>query len=296
MKKIVLPVESVRERDIDFLLVEELLSSVKFVNYFLGKLTLPECDELIEVQRSINDFGLGETDVLIEYKHRDTSIGVLVENKLDALFQPEQAERYTSRAEQYVVSGKYHQTYAILVAPQQYIEKQNDFQHCISYEDIAEYFKNSDLGDRGEFKETLLKIASEKLRRGYVAINSEPNQEFWTTYYNHISVAAPMIMMKPVSVVPANSDWIDLTAGRLKFVHKLSKGYLDFSLKDEDAINKLEKIFPGRTEKLNFKSGDILRIRTTPLDRMSDFQYQIENVNECINDMKNAAILISSEI
>lgn len=293
MKKLSLPVESVRERDIDFLLVEELLSSREFVDFLFHKLQLPTCDELVNVQRSLNDFGLGETDVLVEYKHDTKSIAVLIENKLDAIFQPQQAERYTSRAEKYVSDGKHHETYSVLVAPRQYIERQREFSHSISYEDVASYFNDSAMGPRGTYKATLLKIASEKLRRGYVAVNSEPNQAFWLNYRDRLLGVAPTVSMKPVSVVPAKSDWIDLAVGPYKLVHKLEKGLLDFSNLDDELVTRVEEAFTGRTERITFKSGDVLRIQTAPLYRMNGFQSQIEAIDECFGDIVIAANILA---
>lgn len=293
MKRLHLPVEAVRERDIDFLLVEELLSSDTFVKFFLEMLSLPKCDYLVSVERSIHDFGLGETDVLMKYTSDARTIGILIENKLDALFQPNQAQRYTSRAEHYVGQGIYHHTYSVLIAPQQYIERQNEFTHALSYESIVEFYKKSSLGKRADFKISLLTIAIEKLRRGYVAVNSEPNQRFWMAYYDYLSDTLPDIYMKPVSIVPAKSDWIELYIGEVKITHKLHYGYLDTTGLHEHSAQKLKQQFIGRTKELSFKSGRVLRITSSPLDRMKSFDSQIDAVNACLNDIDEISRLVS---
>ena len=285
---ITLPVESVRERDVDFLLVEELFSSQDFVAFLLQKLKLPKCDQLANVQRSVHGFGLGETDVLLEYKSEEKTIGVLIENKLDALFQPDQAARYDARAAQYVDSESFDETYSVLVAPQQYIDRQTEFQRAISYESIVRYFEGAQLGRRGEFKVMLLRIAIERLRRGYVAVNSEPNQAFWQAYYDHILERLPTVTMRPVEVVPPGSDWIDLCAGDYKFVHKLERGYIDFTNLREHEMQALERLFGRHTQRVAMKSATTLRLIGIPLVRMSPFFEQMEQVEKCMGIVEQA--------
>ena len=281
-----LPVESVRERDVDFLLVEEFLATPKFINYITETLNLPPCTNIRKVERSINDFGVGETDVLVEYRSGSAIIGLLIENKLDALFQPRQAERYYERAQEYKNRKTHAETFVILIAPAQYIDRQSDFSLCISYEQLMEYFKNSNLGSRGDFKIQLLKIATEKLRRGYVAVNSEINQTFWQEYRQRITADIPTITMKPVSVVPLNSDWIDLSLGHQKIVHKLAKGYIDFLKPSTKFEAALAEEFGDRFERIEFKSGTVARIHTTPLDRLTPFADQLNQYGQFLNDLR----------
>ncbi len=292
MKDMLLPVESVQERDIDFLLIEEFLASRRFVDYFTKTLELPDCDIIVDVQRSVNDFGLGETDVFVDYLHGNAHIGVLIENKLDAIFQPQQAARYRSRARKYETEGRFKSTYEVLVAPAQYIARQNYFSRVISYEQLIEYFQKADLGARGEFKVKLLTIAAEKLRRGYVAVNSEPNQSFWRSYYQYLAVELPMVTMKQVATVPVGSDWIDLSLDSRRFVHKLKKGQIDFvALKDVEA-QLLRKNFGGRAKQLAFTSGPVLRVQTISLDRLREFQAQIVEVQQCMDDIRTAVSIL----
>lgn len=292
MKNLSLPVESVRERDIDFLLVEEFLSSDSFITFFTQTLNLPHCDELIGVQRSINDFALGETDVLVEYISDGTRIGLLIENKLDAIFQPQQAERYTSRGKYYQSEGRFDTAYSILVAPTQYIERQSDFELHLSYEQIIQYFQTGDLGKRGEFKSTLLSIGSEKLRRGYVAVNSETNQAFWVDYSQQLASAIPTATIKPVSVVPAGSDWINFSIGAIKVIHKLSAGSLDLIGVDEATTATLENTFGNRVERVLFKSGaTAVRLHTEVLDRTQNINSQSSQLSSALQDLKTLASL-----
>ena len=278
-----IPVESVRERDIDFLLVEELTSSSVFVNFFVQQLDLPTCDRVISVERSIYDFELGETDVLLRYMTGGQEVRVLIENKLDAMFQPQQAQRYRARAQRY--RSEYGcQAYCVLVAPRQYVDRQTEFQRCLSYESIAGYFRRSGLGSRGNFKETILNIAVEKLRRGYVAVNCLQNQSFWKRYYDYLAVTLSDVYMKPVDTVPANSDWISLWVGEVNVVHKLQKGHIDIPF-DSGVQRQLQQLCMT-VDEVEFASGRFLRVYTVPLDRMRPFDEQLEAVAESVGDIR----------
>lgn len=85
--KEVIPIESIRERDIDLLLIEELTVNNEFLNWLINQWHLPNADKLIGVWRSITDYGLGETDILIAYQSNINTIYIQIENKLDADFQ-----------------------------------------------------------------------------------------------------------------------------------------------------------------------------------------------------------------
>lgn len=291
--KVILPVEAVQERDIDFLLVEEFLSEPNFINFFMSELKLPKCDELISVQRSIHDFDLGETDVLVEYKNGDKTIGLMIENKLDALFQPNQAKRYSARAAEYKKLKKYNEAFSVLVAPLQYVQRQSEFNHTLSYEDIIRYFEATDLGARGNYKIMLLRIAIERLRRGYVPKNSEPNQAFWQAYREYISKILPEVFMKPVGVVPAQSDWIGLSMKQYKIVHKLAKGQIDIDGLSEQEKDYLMGVFEDRAERATFTNSEVLRIQSAALDRMSSFVAPLETVDLCFEDVRQALISLS---
>ena len=98
MEENILPVEAIRERDVDLILLEEFATDNTFCEWFINELGLPKFTENSRVWRSITGYGLGETDILFSYKSESKRIYVLIENKLDASFQSKQFERYIQRA------------------------------------------------------------------------------------------------------------------------------------------------------------------------------------------------------
>ena len=141
MENNILPVESIQERDVDLILLEELSISKVFCQWFTSELQLPVFTSLVNAFKSISDFGLGETDILLSYMSNQKRIFLLIENKLDATFQDRQSERYYDRASQYVLEKSCDMAYTALVAPKIYCDNQDEFENFISYEDISIKFK-----------------------------------------------------------------------------------------------------------------------------------------------------------
>ena len=63
MDSLIQKVESVQERDIDFLLLEELYADTAFLHWMTNKLQLPRLCTFKCAWRSISDYGLGETEI-----------------------------------------------------------------------------------------------------------------------------------------------------------------------------------------------------------------------------------------
>ena len=146
----IIPIESIQERDIDLILLEELSTENSFCEQFVSELKLPDFSSSNGTWRSITDFGLGETDLLFSYNSFDKRIFVLIENKLNASFQFEQFIRYEKRSNEYIKKGYCDDAYCVLIAPNFYCENQIYFEKFISYELISELFdkQNSKRGDR----------------------------------------------------------------------------------------------------------------------------------------------------
>jgi hypothetical protein len=284
MEYTILPVESILERDVDLILLEELITDNSFCEWFVNELNLPRFLSVNGAWRSILGFGLGETDILFSYNSEDSKIFVLIENKLDASFQEAQYERYTKRATEYLIKNECDKTYTVLVAPNLYCENQNDFEISISYETIALRFEL--IGSkRNLFKSELLKIASEKLRRGYQPVNSETVQKFWHSYWHFKEKHHPSFTMKKPGIVPHNSDWPMLYDDELQgvtFYHKLGQGNTDANFRgfsNELYFKIKEKLPNGMLLEKHNKSFSI-RIKSSKIDRTKEFEDQIENIQQ----------------
>ena len=137
-----IPVESVQERDVDLLIIEELNVSFDFCKWFIGNLGLDLPTSTVKSFRSVSDYGLGETDILISYNTNNKKYFILLENKIDATFQSGQLERYENRGENYVQMKECDESCIALIAPKSYCENQSSFIKFITYESIEKYFLN----------------------------------------------------------------------------------------------------------------------------------------------------------
>lgn len=294
----IIPIESIQERDIDLILLEELSTENSFCEQFVSELKLPDFSSSNGTWRSITDFGLGETDLLFSYNSFDKRIFVLIENKLNASFQFEQFIRYEKRSNEYIKKGYCDDAYCVLIAPNFYCENQLDFEKFISYEFISELFDKQNT-KRGTFKSQLLKIATEKLRRGYQPVNSEPVQKFWHLYWDYKNINFPELTMKKPTIVPYNSDWPMLYDDNLKgiiFYHKLAQGNTDatFVGLTEDIALKLKAILPKEFQFVKHSKSFSIRIASEKIDRTKEFNEQINEVEVGLNNIEKMRLWLNN--
>jgi hypothetical protein len=287
MNEELLPIEAVQERDIDLILLEEFNTNNAFAEWFVNECNAPKLTENIGAWKSISDFGLGETDILFKYKSSEKEYILLIENKLDAQFQENQYERYLKRAENYLKQNKCNECFCILIAPEFYCNNQNDFENYVSYETLSKRFEF--LGTKRDlFKSKLLKIASEKLRRGYKPINSEPVQKFWLSYFNLKNELYPDLKMKKPNIIAYNSDWPEMrdeSVPNVIFYNKLSKGFVDatfcnFSSEKEFEIKNL---IPNDAKYVKHSKRFSVRVLVDIIDRTKDFNEQKEKIVFALN-------------
>src|SRR5215813_8404456 len=112
-------VAGVSERDIDLLLLEEFMASEGFCRWFIEQIEVidHEMDHVEDVRRSVTQ-STGESDLEITCVDREGQRWrLLIENKISASFQPQQAQRYRQRGATYLERGECAAFYTILVAP-----------------------------------------------------------------------------------------------------------------------------------------------------------------------------------
>ena len=86
---------------------------------------------------------LGETDICVVLQIEDIRVGLLIEDKVDAIAMPEQYLRYRKRGERGIHKGKFDTYEVFIFCPQKYYENNAEakkYDHFISYEKIKDYF------------------------------------------------------------------------------------------------------------------------------------------------------------
>ena len=148
--------ECILERDIDLLLMEEWCVNPDFAKFFLKNISSADFDIADRsAWHSITDDAYGESDVVLTFHSGEQRIAVLVEDKIDAAPQPDQAKRYQFRADKMKSSGRFDQIYICIVAPEHYLETDTEEYHNrISYETLADFLADGSV--RGEYKANII--------------------------------------------------------------------------------------------------------------------------------------------
>ena len=176
--KIVL--DTVLERDMDLLIIEEILHSNDFAKRIFAAVKVSEDCKIVSVQRSLR-FEMGETDILAVLQTPEGDmIDLHIEDKVNAEAQPEQFSRYEDRAKK-LCDNYNHTDYRICItAPEYYLITNSEAQkypYSFSYEKIFEYFKNQN-DIRSKYKLALINCALGK-KDTVIAVLNEEVTNFW---------------------------------------------------------------------------------------------------------------------
>lgn len=227
-------IAGVSERDTDLLLLEEFTASPDFVSFFLDKIGLGDNGyTFLEASRSVTD-STGESDLEVALTSSNgQKFVLLLENKVNAGFQPKQAERYRTRGITYTNHGKIGGFTTVLLAPACYFDgEKKGFDHRIDYEEVCDWFANSSLPiGRKNYKLSILISAIEKSTSGYQMVADAPVSNLWKDYWKLSWKIAPEFCMAEPSHKPASSSFIYFSETGLPrgvvLVHKFAYGHFD---------------------------------------------------------------------
>ena len=207
------------ERDIDFLLQEELIFNPMVQQIFCDALKISRDLRIEKCGLSVSDTS-GETDVFAEGIAGNQRCAILIENKIDAVFQPRQGERYKERIATLSSGEKFQKGYCVLVAPKKYtsVDKE-DFRHfdaIISYEEIADAVRSEETL-RARHRAALLLRAMEQAHSAYLLVPIAEVGNLWARIYDIALAEFPQLQMTEPKDKGAQSKWIifkmDLPSG-----------------------------------------------------------------------------------
>jgi hypothetical protein len=281
---------NVSERDIDFLLLEELVASSPFRAWFLSQLEMPPDAELTAAARSVTA-SAGESDLELTFETGTGDMRVMIENKLDAVLQPRQGERYAERAAAYRASGACARTSTVLVAPRAYGAGSASFDHRVAYEAILAWLETHHPGDvRMGYKAALLRQALERSQSGWTLLPSEAGTLFWARYWELAHADAPELAMPRPGTKPATSNFVRFRPAQLPprtthLLHKVPYGHVDlqFSRMSEKA-GEFERrhgsqLDPGMTIQRAHKSL-VVRIDVPRIQIERPFELSLDAVRQ----------------
>ncbi len=200
------------ERDIDILMQEELLFNGGVKTLFGTVLKLSAPIEVSTCRLSVWD-NTGETDIECRFSSEQCDGVLLIENKIDAAFQPRQPERYQERAA--ALSQQLGtKVYCVLIAPSGYnsTDVANYFDAVVDYEKLADAIA-SESTDRAKHRAALIRHAMKLARRSYVLATAEDVTTLWTRVYGIASTGYTDLRMDHPGNRKSGSIWISFKAG-----------------------------------------------------------------------------------
>lgn len=289
----------VTERDIDMIILEEFASSKDFANIFLDKIGLSGA-EVVSVEHSKTDIELGESDITIIVKNGCMKHAVLIEDKIDAIAQPNQCQRYFARGELGIRKAEYNSFDVFIVAPEKYIKEDKEaekYPNKVLYEDLVKYF-NEKSDERSKFKLVQLEQAIQHQKSGYKVIENKKVTEFWDKYIDYQKKEYPQLALYD-SKGPkgARSMWPTYKTVHkdVTIVHKTEKGSVDLSFRGGyERIHLLVRFFEESIEEFNKMDtiietagkSAVLRKRVPIVDVFETFEKQESAIKDAMEVVK----------
>ena len=179
------------------LFAEEFACSSEFLNIFLNEINISSAN-VVSVYLSKTDAALGESDLTVVIESSGQKIGLLIEDKIDAIAMPNQAERYSLRGKKGVQNGDYDLFFVFIIAPERYLSQNQEalkYPNKIPYERIIQFFEQKK-DVRAGFKVQELKQAVEKQKKGYQVEVDHVVTAFWRDYSAYKMIFYPGISHK----------------------------------------------------------------------------------------------------
>ena len=155
---------------------------------------------------------LGESDLIVVYRTESGDrFALLIEDKIDAPMQPDQANRYRLRAEKEVGLGKFAAYEIVLCAPEFYIKNHPDisgFDQTVSFEEIATHLAQSGAGVRLDYRAAYLTTAGTRRLNAWKREADEKTDAFWMAVYQLATREFPILGMKRPKVA-RDQTWVD---------------------------------------------------------------------------------------
>ncbi|MBB5695137.1 hypothetical protein [Muricoccus pecuniae] len=229
------PVTWLRERDIDLLVCSELYARGSLSDWLGMQLgATPGSFAKALVSHAEVD---GETDLVVIFDAGGHCTLGLIENKIDAAFQPNQVTRYAARRERWRKMANVERVQSVIIAPQAYLSHAGCelFDLRIAYEELCSVLRSCSDG-RSAFLADVLEAGIEAYRRGYVMVPDELSSAIWNASWQQSCNITPKLNFPPPGEKPGKSTWFYFREpygfdkndrGRICIVLKADRGQAD---------------------------------------------------------------------
>ncbi len=287
---------TVRELHVDFLLEEEFCANPDFLRKFIEAADRNELPVEIErVEHSVSD-QYGEADLIVVYKRLTSGekVAILIEDKIRAIFQPDQAERYCRRGD----SGNGHEWkeyWTCLVAPEIYIKPGHGFHVALKLEQIKEWLA-IDQPKRHQFKAAVIDRAIKKAAETGVQVVDQVITDFRTSYFAFFNeffkdMHGDVRMRAPAPTWKGDT-WFEVRSGLLPkgaYVnHKSERGFVDLTFPDTDAdaLKDLTQYLESGMKIEQTYNSVAIRLEVPRIDKFDDFERERGKVDQALTTVK----------
>ncbi len=216
--------ENVYERDVDLLVIDAFSKMKGVSELFTKKLGIKEYS-VEKIEHSASDLH-GESDIAVTINSNGDLHLILIEDKINAVAQPSQYERYMKRGNNAVAENNISGYSVFIIAPQDYLSSNKAAQkypYRISYEEMLEVFlKENDLYAVSMLRKALVKSKE--------IVVDENVTKFWLEYYSYQEKYYPNLALHKNSVEKsARATWPDFKTvlKKTKILHKSEQGKVD---------------------------------------------------------------------
>lgn len=236
---------SVYEHDMDVLFMQGLLSDEGFLALLLGKTDWNGKGlKPVHGELSNTELDLGETDITVILTDGSEQYALLIEDKIDAVAQPEQHQRYIKRGKKGVRAGSYADYRVFIVCPERYHASNDEakkYEHYVSYEECAAYFAGkSDAMSSLRYQEIMQ--ALEKAKRPSNVTVVDAANAFFKQYCEYQRKHYPALDIRTKET--SNGYWVKYRTGlpyeKIDLVHKMPNGCVDLTF--YGSRNKLDAL------------------------------------------------------
>ena len=282
-------IEKVCERDIDLYIINKFLNDSKFKELFLKKINCQNY-QVCKCLHSLSDEN-GESDITIILENDNRKIGLLIEDKINAIAMPKQYERYILRAEKQKHKGLFDNYYIFIIAPKSYIDSNTEakkYDNKISYEEILDYISGDVYG------ESLIKKAIEGKKKGYEVVENKAVTLFWEKYYDMVENRFSDLELKTKKGPKGSKTrWpvFHTPIKKIHIIHESNKGCLELrfrnvSLYYSEVYDIVKNVLKENMKLKRTGKSLAIRIDVPEIDFKKDFEEQEENVIKCLEEVK----------
>ena len=283
---------TVKERDIDLLLMEEFHISPDFVIWFSQQVGVSG-GQFDGAWHSVTDAD-GETDLLLLVTTGTDKVGILIENKIAAPEQALQAERYHRRAARSQNIGHFDRFVVCMCAPRVYLDALPEstlYEAKIAYEEISEWFSfNNDV--RSQWRRTIMEEAIVQSRRGYKMVVNETVSTFYQEFWHYILNHHPELVMRRPTPKGNQSNWIifqgaDFPKG-VKYYIKMDQNVIELGFNGGSVSGLREACGNVPDDVRIIQKGRVasLSIQIPPLDRTKPLSLQLKTITQIMEIAK----------